>query len=89
MLKPLGVNIGQTEDHFPTRPYSQIDMLGLRYRFVTFEGNAVNFRSDGVPVHYPLDGAAGTFHGRGRRPDVGGLDQAYRGTSPIRKRPPP
>ena len=30
------------------RPYSRVDMLGLRCRFVNFEGNAVNFGGDGV-----------------------------------------
>ena len=64
-------------------------MLGLQYRFVNFGGNIVNFGNDEVPMNHPLDGAAGNFHGRVRLPDVVGLDQACRGTSPIRKRHPP
>ena len=87
MLKPTGVNTGKTESGFTTRPYSQVEMLGLQYRFVNFGGNAVNFGNDGAPVNNPLDGAAETFHRRVRQPDVVGLDQACRGTSRTRKRP--
>jgi len=42
-----------------------------------------------IPVNHPLDGSAGTFYGRVRRPAVVGSDQAYRGTSLIRNCRPP